>query len=120
MNSEKNKIYILLLPQLFMLETSVEKELHERLTEFAKKHQQIQAIFKGTSPEGCGIDNYHFLTGEDSKYDEKLSDEVTNLDLDLANNFLPETEFISLDVWPIEPEDAPDYFSGESIHKKQS
>lgn len=101
-----------------MLETSVEKELHERLTEFAKKHPQVLAIFKGTSPEGCGIDNYHFLTGKDYKFNEKFEDEVTELDLGLARNLIPKTESISIDVWPINKEEADDYFLGEFIYKK--
>lgn len=101
-----------------MLETSVEKELHEKLTEFAKKHQQIQAIFKGTSPEGCGKNNYHFLAGSNYEFNDKFEDEVTELDLGLARNLIPEAENISIDVWPIEPSKAPNYFSGEFIYKK--
>lgn len=101
-----------------MLETAVLEELHKKLIEFAKKHPRIRAIFKGTSPEGCGENNYHFLAGSKYKLNDKLDDEVTELDIDLANNFLPEAENISIDVWPIDPKDANEYFLGEFIYKK--
>ncbi len=100
-----------------MLDTDAKKELHERLIEFAKKHPRVKAVFKGTNPESCGKDNYHFLTGRDCKFNGKFEDEVTELNINLVNNILQKTENVSIDVWPINPEQAEDYFSGNFIYK---
>jgi hypothetical protein len=101
-----------------MLDSDVEFAFNQLLIEFAQKHKQIKAIFKGTHPERGGDDNYHFLTGKNSVYDENFENELTGFDWDLTQNIIPKTENISIDAWPIDPQDTGDYFSGEFIYRR--
>lgn len=73
------------------------KNLKERLTEFAKKHNLVKAITKGIDPEK-GIEVYYFIVK--SPYDRHLENEITNLEVKLYKDKYE----CNLGSWPCQNE----------------
>jgi hypothetical protein len=90
--------------------------LIEKLIAFAQENPLIQGITKGSDPEDNETKStvYYFLVN--SPYNEKRSDDITNLELALAEEY---SEPFTLAEWPISLEKISHYpFLGELIWKR--
>ncbi len=93
---------------------SVDTVVDEFIIGFAKKHKQIYAVYQGNLPDRKSP--VYFFLKQEKRYDQKLENELTKLDIKLAR----ETDKnLSVIVWPVEPENVADseYFK-TCLYKK--
>jgi hypothetical protein len=85
------------------------------ITSFAKTHPLINALFKGFNPEeNIPHPTYYFITNQ--KYNDKLSDLISDLDLFITNTIKYECELLE---WPINFKNSKDYpFLGKCLWRR--
>jgi len=68
-----------------MTETLEDKAILKEIINLAKKHEIIEAVYKGYDPEEADYEIYYFIGG--IKYNPKLSDTISNLEITLTQKY---------------------------------
>lgn len=96
------------------MEKSLEQRAIQELKRFAQAEERVNALYNGFDPEESNHTVFYFLI--EGRFDEEFSDQLSDLDLRIANEIGYQCDLME---WPCPTDKAHDYpFLGECIWKR--